>query len=94
MPWATAWPTTAPRSRRRSTSTRAVHVPAGTYRLDSEVQVKPRRRLHGAGRDVTIIDARGPRAFTFQRNEGAYRIDGDAGSDWCRSSLSRHADRA
>ena len=37
----------------------AVHVPAGSYRLDSEVQVKPRRRLHGAGRDVTVIDARG-----------------------------------
>lgn len=66
----------------------AVHVPAGTYRLDGEVLVKPRRRLHGAGRDVTVIDARGVRAFTFQRNEGAYRIDGDAGSDWCRSSLS------
>ena len=66
----------------------AVHVPAGSYRLDTEVQVKPRRRLHGAGRDVTVIDARGPRAFTFQRNEGAFRIDGDAGSDWCRSSLS------
>jgi len=66
----------------------AVHVPAGTYRLAGEVQVKPRRRLHGAGRDVTVIDARGPRAFTFQRNEGAYRIDSDAGGDWCRSSLS------
>ena len=51
----------------------AIHVPAGTYRLDGEIQVKPRRRLFGAGRDVTVIDARGPRAFTFQRNEGAYR---------------------
>ena len=43
----------------------AIHVPAGTYRLDGEVQVKPRRRLFGAGRDVTVIDARGPRAFTL-----------------------------
>ena len=37
----------------------AVHVPAGTYRLDGEIQVKPRRRLFGAGRDATVIDARG-----------------------------------
>ena len=37
----------------------AIHVPAGTYRLDSEIQVKPRRRLFGAGRDATVIDARG-----------------------------------
>jgi hypothetical protein len=66
----------------------AIHVPAGTYRLDSEVQVKPRRRLFGAGRDATILDARGVRALTFQRNEGAYRVDSDAGTDWCRSSLS------
>ena len=26
----------------------AIHVPAGTYRLDSEIQIKPRRRLFGA----------------------------------------------
>ena len=40
----------------------AIHVPAGTYRLDGEIQVKPRRRLFGAGRDATVIDARGLRA--------------------------------
>ena len=66
----------------------AIHIPAGTYRLDSEIQVKPRRRLFGAGRDATVLDARGVRALTFQRNDGAYRVDVDAGNDWCRSSLS------
>lgn len=65
----------------------AVHVPPGTYRLDSEIQIKPRRRLFGAGRDATIIDARGDRAFTFQRNRGVFRIDGSATDDWNRSSL-------
>ena len=53
----------------------AIHVPAGTYRLDSEIQVKPRRRLFGAGRDATVIDARGARAFTFNRNAGAFQVD-------------------
>ena len=71
----------------------AVHVPAGTYRLDGEVQVKPRRRLHGAGRDVTVIDARGPRAFTFQRNEGAYRIDRRRRQRLVPQLAVRHADR-
>ena len=87
-PSATAAPTTARAFQAALDQHGAVYVPAGTYRLDGEIQVKPRRRLYGAGRDVTVIDARGPRAFTFQRNEGAFRIDGDAGSDWCRSSLS------
>lgn len=64
-----------------------VHVPAGTYRLDSEVQVKPRRHLLGAGRDVTVIDARGPRAFTFNRNSGAFLVDSTAAQDWNRSEL-------
>ena len=66
----------------------AIYVPAGTYRLDGEIQIKPRRRLFGAGRDVTVIDARGPRAFTFNRNAGAYQVDGLASSDWNRSALS------
>ena len=53
-------------------------MPAGTYRLDSEIQVKPRRRLFGAGRDATVIDARGARAFTFNRNAGAFQVDAHA----------------
>ena len=65
----------------------AIHVPAGTYRLDSEIQVKPRRRLKGAGRDATVIDARGPRAFTFNRNAGAFQVDSGAAGDWNRSSV-------
>ncbi|HEX6014871.1 MAG TPA: glycosyl hydrolase family 28-related protein [Geminicoccaceae bacterium] len=66
----------------------AVHVPPGTYRLDAEIQVKPRRRLFGAGRDATVIDARAARAFTFNRNEGAFQVDTLAGGDWNRSALS------
>ncbi|MEK0083437.1 glycosyl hydrolase family 28-related protein [Benzoatithermus flavus] len=65
----------------------AVFVPPGTYRLDSEVQAKPRRTLLGAGRDATIIDARGPRAFTFNRNTGPYKVDTTAAEDWNRSAL-------
>lgn len=65
-----------------------VFVPAGTYRLNSEIQIRPRRRLLGAGRDVAIIDARGPRAFTFNRNSGTYQVDTLAAGDWNRSSLS------
>ncbi|MFO1038789.1 MAG: glycosyl hydrolase family 28-related protein [Geminicoccaceae bacterium] len=67
---------------------RRVHVPPGTYRLSREVQVKPRRALIGAGRDNAIILAEGDRAFTFNRNEGAYRVDTTATTDWNRSSLS------
>ena len=66
----------------------AIHVPAGTYRLDSEIQVKPRRRLFGAGRDATVIDARGDRAFTFNRNAGAFQVDASAAGDWNRSAVS------
>lgn len=66
----------------------AVHVPPGTYRLDSEIQIKPRRRLFGAGRDATIIDARGVRAFTFQRNAAPFQVEPAASTDWNRSSLS------
>jgi hypothetical protein len=65
----------------------AVHVPPGTYRLDAEIQVKPRRRLFGAGRDATVVDARAARAFTFHRNEGVYAVDGGAATDWNRSAL-------
>lgn len=66
----------------------AIHVPAGTYRLDSEIQIKPRRRLFGAGRDTTVIDARAVRAFTFNRNAGAFQVDSQASGDWNRSALS------
>lgn len=66
----------------------AVHVPAGTYRLDSEIQVKPRRRLTGAGRDATVIEARGARAFTFHRNAAPFAVEPEASADWNRSSLS------
>jgi hypothetical protein len=66
---------------------KAVWVPPGTYRLDSEIQVKPRRRLIGAGRDATIIDARAARAFTFHRNTGTNRVDQTAAEDWNRSVL-------
>ncbi len=66
----------------------AIHVPAGTYRLDSEIQVRPRRRLFGAGRDATVIDARGARAFTFNRNAGAFQVDASSAADWNRSAVS------
>lgn len=66
----------------------AIHVPAGSYRLDSEIQIKPRRRLFGAGRDATVIDARGPRAFSFNRNAGPFQVDLQASTDWNRSTLS------
>lgn len=66
----------------------AVHVPPGTYRLESEIQVKPRRRLFGAGRDATVIDARAARAFTFQRNAAPFAVEPGASTDWNRSSLS------
>lgn len=66
----------------------AVHVPPGIYRLDSEIQIRPRRRLFGAGRDSTVIDARGPRAFTFHRNAAPFAVEPAASSDWNRSSLS------
>ncbi|MGD9510528.1 MAG: glycosyl hydrolase family 28-related protein [Geminicoccaceae bacterium] len=65
----------------------SVLVPAGTYRLDQEIQIKPRRRLLGAGRDATVIDARGARAFTFNRNVGAHQVDATAATDWNRSSV-------
>ena len=62
-------------------------VPPGRYRFESVVQVKPRRRIEGAGRDVTVIDARGERAFVFHRNEGAYAVDPGGTTDWNRSSI-------
>jgi hypothetical protein len=65
----------------------AIFVPPGTYRLDAEIQVKPRRRLFGAGRDATVIDARAPRAFTFNRNVGSFQVDSLASGDWNRSAL-------
>lgn len=65
----------------------AVHVPPGTYRLDMEIQVKPRRRLFGAGRDATVVDARAARAFTFQRNAVPFQVETAASADWNRSTL-------
>lgn len=64
-----------------------VHVPAGRYRLGSVVQVKPRRRLVGAGRDITVIEAIAERAFVFNKNEGVHQVDPSATSDWNRSSI-------
>jgi hypothetical protein len=64
-----------------------IHVPAGHYRLASVVQVRPRRRIVGAGRDVTIIEALAARAFVFHKNEGPYAVDPTATSDWNRSSI-------
>jgi hypothetical protein len=65
----------------------AVYVPRGRYRLLGEVQVPPRRALVGAGRDATVIDARGERAFTFHRNQGAYAVEPGGTPDWARSRL-------
>ncbi len=65
----------------------AVYVPPGRYRLDSEIQIKPRRTLVGAGRDATLIDARGARAFTFNRNAGSFAVEVAGTPDWCRSRL-------
>lgn len=67
----------------------SVHVPAGTYRLAGEVQVKPRRTIVGAGRDTTVIQAGGARAFTFNRNAGAYAVEPGGSNDWCRSRLAQ-----
>ncbi|MCS6778118.1 MAG: glycoside hydrolase family 55 protein [Geminicoccaceae bacterium] len=64
-----------------------VHVPAGRYRLASTVQVRPRRRIVGAGRDVAVIDAVAPRAFEFRRNEGSFAVDPGGTTDWARSSI-------
>ncbi len=64
-----------------------VHVPAGRYRLASVVQVKPRRRIVGAGRDITLLEAQGERAFVFHRNEGLYTVDAGGTTDWTRSSI-------
>lgn len=64
-----------------------VHVPAGRYRLDAVVQVKPRRRLVGAGRDIAVIVASAERAFVFNKNEGAHLVDPTATSDWTRCSI-------
>lgn len=66
----------------------AIHVPPGTYRLDMEIQIRPRRRLVGAGRDATIIDARAARAFTFHRNMAPFAVEPGASTDWNRSTLS------
>lgn len=65
----------------------SVFVPAGSYRLATPVDVPPRRTLRGAGRDATRIVAEGSRAFTFHRNDGAWRVDSTATTDWCRSIL-------
>ncbi len=65
----------------------AIYVPPGRYRLDSEIQVRPRRTLLGAGRDATLIDARAPRAFTCNRNAGAFAVEAGGTPDWCRSRL-------
>ncbi|GBD43735.1 hypothetical protein HRbin40_01215 [bacterium HR40] len=65
----------------------SVQVPSGIYRLASPVEVPPQRTLVGAGRDATRILAEGPRAFVFRRNEGAWRVDFSATTDWNRSTL-------
>lgn len=65
----------------------SVYVPAGQWRLASPVQVPPRRTIIGAGRDATLIIAAGTWAFVFHRNEGAWRVDPTATTDWCRSAL-------
>ena len=65
----------------------AVYVPPGRYRLNSEIQIKPRRTLVGAGRDATLIDARAARAFTFNRNAGIHAVEAGGTPDWCRSRL-------
>jgi hypothetical protein len=64
-----------------------VLVPAGRYRLGSVIQVKPRRRLVGAGRDIAVIEALAERAFVFNRNEGPHLVDPTATSDWTRCSI-------
>lgn len=64
-----------------------VHVPAGRYRLASVVQVRPRRRIVGAGRDITVVRAEAERAFVFHRNEGIHAVDPSATPDWNRSSI-------
>ena len=64
-----------------------VLVPAGTFRLATEIHVKPRRRLVGAGRDATLITAEAAHAFTFHRNADAYAVDPSGTTDWNRSSL-------
>lgn len=64
-----------------------VHVPAGRYRLAGVVHVKPRRRIVGAGRDITVLEAQGERAFVFHRNEGPYTVDAGGTTDWARSSI-------
>ena len=67
----------------------AVTVPAGQYLLASEIQVKPRRTITGAGRDTTRIIAQGPRAFTFNLNAGAYTVEPTGTPDWNRSRISQ-----
>lgn len=65
----------------------SVFVPRGTYRLAAEVEIPPRRTLFGAGRDATLVVADAARAFVFHRNEGSWRVDSAATTDWCRSTL-------
>lgn len=62
-------------------------VPPGIYRLETTIQIKPRRTILGAGRDVTEILAIAPMAFVFNRNEGANKIDAFSAEDWNRSAL-------
>lgn len=79
----------APAFQRALDAHTSVQVPAGRYRLASEVQVKPRRTIVGAGRDATVLQAEAARAFTFHRNAGAYVVDAAGTSDWCRSRLAQ-----
>ncbi len=65
----------------------AVFVPAGTFRLATEIHIRPRRRLTGAGRDATLISAEATRAFTFHRNADTYAVDSGGTPDWNRASL-------
>lgn len=66
---------------------RAIHVPAGSYRLASPVDVRPGSTITGTGREAVEIVAQGAHAFVFHRNAGAYRTDTGSADDWCRSSL-------
>ncbi len=61
-----------------------VFVPKGTYRLAAPVDVPPRRHLIGAGRDLAVIVAEGAQAFVVHRNDGAFRVDPAADSNWNR----------
>lgn len=59
-----------------------VHVPPGTYRLGDTVTVPAGVTILGAGRDRTLIQSQGPRAFDFVRTTTGTL-------DWVRGGLAR-----